>query len=160
LSLSRRLGRDFVDLDVVTAGLMGTGGPGEAIEREGIRAFREVEARALLGELKGTGRVIALGGGTPTAPGCAALLRESQAKGLCRVIYLRGSVETLQQRLREAGNGDRPALVGGDAVEEVGALSAARDPVYRELAESVVVVDGVDEEHLVRALEALVRAGA
>ncbi len=157
--LARRLGREFVDLDDVTAEIMGASGAGEAIERAGMDAFRAAEGQALLSELKGDGRIIALGGGTPTAPGCAELLRGAQGRGVCRVVYLRGSVETLRDRLRVGENADRPSLTGGEIVDEVRAVFDARDGLYRDLAESVVCVDGVGEGSLVTALAALVRAG-
>lgn len=167
LALSRRLGRDFVDLDDVTAKLMGASGPGEAIGRDGIDAFRQSETRALTGALSERGekdggrpgRVIALGGGTPTAPGCADALREAQQRGLCAVIYLRGAPATLRERLDSAQNTDRPPLLGSDAVDEVQEIFDQRDGLYQELAQSVVHIDGVSEESLAQALEALARAG-
>lgn len=157
--LAQRLGREFVDLDDVTARLMHAHGPGEAIERDGIDAFRTAESQALLSELKGHSRVIALGGGTPTAPGCAQLLREAQDRGLCLVIYLRASVETLRARLAGAEHHNRPALTAQGVIDEVQSLFDARDGLYRDLAHSVVSVDGVSEASLVTALEALASAG-
>jgi len=143
--LAESLGVGFVDLDDVTSELMGCDGAGAAIETQGIEAFRAAEARALKSVLAETidttGRVIALGGGTPTAPGC----REMLSQGPCRVIYLRALVETLRERLKTADNTDRPALVGGDVVDEVEVLFAQRDGLYRELAETVIHTDGVSE---------------
>lgn len=151
--LAQELGRDFVDLDRIVAQQMDASGPGEVIEREGIEAFRFAETEALRSVLEHTGRVVALGGGTPTAPGAAGLLREADA----HILYLRATPETLRSRLRESDNTDRPALVGDDALEEVQILFEQRDPLYRELAESVVHVDGVSEGALLRALLALAK---
>ena len=153
--LAESLGVGFVDLDDVTSELMGCDGAGAAIETQGIEAFREAEARALKSVLAKTERVIALGGGTPTAPGC----REMLSQGPCRVIYLRALVETLRERLKTADNTDRPALVGGDVVDEVEVLFAQRDGLYRELAETVIHTDGVSEATVMAALIAVARAG-
>jgi shikimate kinase len=154
--LAQHLGRDFIDLDDAVAQHMNADGPGEAIARDGIEAFRSAETESLRSVLQQTGRVIALGGGTPTAPGACDVLRDSDA----RVIYLRGTPETLRDRLRSSDNTDRPALVGDDVLSEVQTLFEQRDDLYREIAESVVHIDGVREASVLRALIALANAGA
>ncbi len=152
--MAQRLGVGFVDLDDVTSELLESSGAGEAIETHGIEAFREAEGKALASVLEGTGRVIALGGGTPTADGCAAMLKSDG----CRVVYLRALAKTLCERLKNADNVDRPALVEGDVVDEVETLFEQRDGLYRELAESVIHVDGVSEEAVLGAVLAVVKA--
>ncbi len=154
--LAQDLGRDIIDLDDVVAAKMKASGPGEAIERDGIDAFRSAEAEALRLVLEGQDLVIALGGGTPTAPGAAEVLRTSGAN----IVYLRGTPQTLRDRLAGSDNTDRPALVGDDVLSEVQALFDQRDALYRELAESVVHIDGVSEASALRALIALCSAGA
>jgi shikimate kinase len=153
--LAESLGVGFVDLDNVTARLLEADGAGAAIEAHGIEAFRGAEKRALKSVLAETGRVIALGGGTPTAPGCSEMLSEDP----CRVIYLRALVETLQERLKGEDNSDRPALVGSDVVDEVQALFDQRDKLYRSIAESVIHTDGVSEESVMSALISVAKAG-
>lgn len=153
--LAQHLGRDFIDLDHFVAHQMNASGPGEIIERDGIEAFRFAETEALRSVLESPNQIIALGGGTPTAPGAGELLRESDA----RVIYLRGTPETLRDRLAQCDNTDRPAIVGSDVLDEVQTLFEQRDGLYRELAESVVHIDGVREASVLRALIALVNAG-
>jgi shikimate kinase len=103
------------------------------------------------------GPVLALGGGTPTAPGAADLLRERAAAGSVRLLYLRASAETLAGRLTAAGGPDRPALVGDDPVSEITVLFERRDPLYRELADSTLHLDGVREEAALAMLAAWVR---
>lgn len=152
--LAQDLGRDFVDLDDVVAARMNASGPGEAIGRDGIDAFRSAEAEALREVLEGKDQIIAMGGGTPTAPGAAEVLRTSGAN----IVYLRGTPETLRDRLASSDNSDRPALVGDDVLSEVQALFDQRDGLYRELARSVIHIDGVREESVLRALIALDRA--
>ena len=152
--LAQELGRDFVDLDRVVSQKMNATGPGEVIEREGIEAFRFAETEALRAVLETPNQIIALGGGTPTAPGAAELLRDADA----RIVYLRATPETLRARLTESDNTDRPALVGSDVLDEVQILFEQRDPLYQDLAESVVHTDGVRESSLLRALLALAKA--
>lgn len=153
--LAQHLGRDFIDLDDVVAAQMNASGPGEAIERDGIDAFRGAETKALRSVLESQSQIIALGGGTPTAPGAADVLRASDAN----IVYLCGTPGALQERLSSADNTDRPALVGDDELSEVKALFDQRDGLYRELARSVIHIDGVREESVLQALTALHEAG-
>ncbi|NQX96201.1 MAG: shikimate kinase [Erythrobacter sp.] len=149
--LAQHLGRDFVDLDDVVAQRMNASGPGEAIERDGIDAFRTNETEALRSVLESHNQVIALGGGTPTALGAADVLSGSGSN----LIYLRGLPETLRDRLTKTDNTDRPALVGDDALSEVQTLFDQRDAKYQEIATSIVHIDGVSEDSVLRALVAL-----
>jgi shikimate kinase len=148
--LAERLGRRFVDLDDRTGAALGAASAGEALRTHGEPAFRAGETDALRAALDEPGIVLALGGGTPTAPGAAELLRERAAGGGgVRVLYLRASVETLASRLTAAaaaGGPDRPALVGEDPVSEIAVLFERRDPLYRELASAVLHLDGVSED--------------
>ncbi|MFG0315593.1 MAG: shikimate kinase [Phycisphaerales bacterium] len=153
--MSQRLGRDFVDLDDVVAQRMNAPGAGQAIARDGIDAFRSSETESLRSVLGSSGQIIALGGGTPTAPGAADVLRASEAN----IVYLRGTPETLRDRLSQADNADRPTLVGDDVISEVQTLFDQRDGLYRELATSVIHIDGVREESVLEALIALEKAG-
>lgn len=153
--MSQRLGRDFIDLDDVVAERMNASGPGEAIERDGIDAFRSAETESLRSVLKTPGQIIALGGGTPTAPGAADVLRGSHAI----IVYLRGTPEELRERLTRSDNTDRPTLVGDDVLSEVQTLFDQRDELYREIAHSIIHIDGVREESVLQALIALDTAG-
>lgn len=153
--LAQELGRDFVDLDDVVAHRMDASGPGEAIERDGIDAFRGAETEALRSVLESEDQIIALGGGTPTAPGAADVLRGARAN----IIYLRGTPETLRERLTHADNANRPALVGDDVLSEVQTLFDQRDDLYREIAHSIIHIEGMREGSVLRALFALDRAG-
>lgn len=144
--LADALGRVFVDLDDRTAAALGFDTPGEALRTHGEAMFRKAEADALRAALREPGVVLALGGGTPTAPGAADLLRERAGDGSIAVLYLHASPETLAARLSVSGAPDRPALVGDDPVSEITTLYGQRDPLYRELAGSVLHLEGVSEE--------------
>jgi shikimate kinase len=154
--LADSLGMGFVDLDDSTAKVLACAGAGEAIALHGMDTFRAAERTALEQELQTAGRVIALGGGTPTAVGCVGLLSGES----CRVFYLKASPQTLRARLSVADNSDRPSLTGGDVLDEIATVYEQRDPLYTEIAESVVHTDGVSEDSTMVALIALAKAGA
>lgn len=148
-TLGRRLGgeldRPFVDLDDETAALMRSPDAGAAIRAHGLDAFRAAEVKALAGVLRGEGLVVALGGGTPTAPGAPALIREEQRHARVSVAYLRASAETLRRRLA-ADPTDRPGLIADDPLAEIERVLEARDEAYKRLANVVIEVDGLDPE--------------
>lgn len=140
-ALADREGRPFLDLDDVTAGFLLCGSVAEAWARHGEAGFREAEARALAAALRDDGRVIALGGGTPTAPGAADLIGAATREGRAVVVYLRCSPEDLRRRLamlHEAALANRPSLTGRNALDEIPAVFAQRDPLYVSLASRVV----------------------
>jgi len=153
--LADALGRPFLDLDTLVSKRMGMDGPGTIIEQHGIERFREEEAAALKSTIDQPTSVLALGGGTPTAPGAMDLLVGERV----RVIYLQATPATLADRLKQTDNTNRPALVGSDPVSEISELFDQRDGIYQNLAESIVHVDGISEEAALAALIALARAG-
>lgn len=136
--LARELGCEFVDLDDRTPRVLGATTVAEAWSRFGEPAFRDAEAKALQDVLEGDGRVVALGGGTPTAPGAADRILAARARG-DRIIYLRADPHELRARLEDGGAGpDRPSLTGASALDEIPAVFAARDPLYVMLAEKTI----------------------
>jgi shikimate kinase len=69
------------------------------------------------------------------------------------VVWLRARVETLAQRV---GDGAGRPLLGDDPAAALRHLYAERRPVYQDLAQAVVDVDGVDVRTVVdRVLAAL-----
>lgn len=161
--LAREVGASFIDLDDRTLALLreerGVSTIGEAFEKFGEAAFREAEARALravLHESESGCSVIALGGGTPTAPGAEAELKQSEAA----LVYLRLPPEVLTQRLRGKIDANRPALMpGSDAIVEIGRVHEQRDPLYRSLAQIVIEEDLGPEAMAERILVEVERLG-
>ena len=139
--VARTLGRGFVDLDDVTPQLLGCADVREAWSRHGVDAFRAAEARALAQVLTGAGRVLALGGGTPEAPGASDALRAARGAGRAVVVYLRAPAETLRDRLRGDDNANRPSLTGKGLLDEIEEVLARRDGLYTSLADLVVEHD-------------------
>lgn len=155
------LGWAFVDLDDLTPGVLGAASAGEALKTHGEAAFRDAEATALAGVLaaaeKNAGRVvIALGGGTPTAPGVPELLRGAGA----RAVYLRATPRTLRERLVHTDLRTRPSLTGRGVLAEIAAVFERRDGVYSALAAelgTVIDVDGLSAHDLERAVVDIAR---
>lgn len=141
--LANELAQPFVDLDDETAALLKAAHAGQAMRDHGLDAFRAAEVRALGGVLRGAGLVIALGGGTPTAPGARAMIEAEQQHARVSVAYLRASATTLRDRLA-ADPTDRPPLLGTDALAEIERILDARDEPYKHLANTVIDVDGLD----------------
>jgi len=152
------LGLPFVDLDDVTTGLLGEGTLPELWARLGEAAFREAEVRALREQLQAAAaspRVVALGGGTPTAPGAAELLRQAGSRGRIVVVYLRGEPAVLRERLAETNISGRPSLTGAGTLAEIEQVFAARDPLYARLASHTLEIAGRSARDLARELAAL-----
>ncbi len=147
-AVAARLGRPFADLDDLVRRAADAVSIGELVERAGMPAFRHVETAmlrtALLDPALLPGGILALGGGTPTAPGAEALLRDALARG-ARLVYLRVTPAVQRARLRAGPGPDRPSLTGADPLSELDAIFAARDAAYRALASHVVDAEGPAE---------------
>lgn len=147
-ALARAERREAIDLDDVTLRALGASDASEAWRVHGEPAFRAAEAAGLAELLKSPrGRVVALGGGTPTAPGAAEAIREACATGGAVVVYLRATPQVLASRLRASGPGaNRPSLTGAGPIEEIESVFAQRDPLYRRLATRTIEgVETVDD---------------
>jgi len=116
--LAARLGVGFLDLDDLVLERLGCGSVAQAWAELGEPAFRRAETECLgewVGETRDSecpapgqsrdpeclapARVVALGGGTPTAPGAAELLRRASKAGSIKLVYLRATPPTLRGRL-------------------------------------------------------------
>jgi len=134
---ARVQGLTFTDLDDLTPTLLGHSTAREAFEAAGEPAFRAAEARALASLLASASGIVALGGGTPTAPGAAELIRQARVQGVARTAYLRLSPAELRARLEaggEAAQSSRPSLTGRGVLEEIEEVFKARDGLSRTLA--------------------------
>jgi shikimate kinase len=154
--LAERLKLPLCDLDELTARAMGAASVGEAWMRHGEAAFRKAEVRALSEALeRADASVVALGGGTPTAPGAADLIAAQQKQGRVLLVYLSAEPENLRARLASDDNTNRPSLTGADPLLEMEAVHAKRDPLYRRMADEVIDTDELSIEETVEALAAL-----
>ncbi|HEX6475732.1 MAG TPA: shikimate kinase [Acidimicrobiales bacterium] len=134
--LAERLGWRHLDSDEQVARDTGQTVP-EIFARRGEPAFRAAEARALAAAaVADTPTVVSVAGGAVLDPDNRHVLRRGGV-----VVWLRAEVETLARRV---GDGAGRPLLGDDPAEALRHLYAQRRPVYQELAQVVVDVDGVD----------------
>lgn len=154
---AKAIGAPFQDLDERALALLGCTSVTEAFERHHELGWRHAEGRALQDALHaGTGGVLAVGGGTPTAPTACESIRAAQSAGWLRVALLHPGNQTLARRL-STHRGDRPRLATDDAAE-VARLSGERLPLYRSLAD-ITVDTRQPAGHCVARLTALLTNG-
>ena len=157
--LARELGRAFVDGDEETLRFGRYSGwkvatVGELLERAGQARFRDLEAAALRRQLEPAPRIVlATGGGVVERGDNRTWLARTS-----RCVYLSVPDETLAARLR-ADPTPRPALLGSDAVAEIAALRARREPFYRALAEVVIECGDAAPAELVARLRGALAPG-
>ncbi len=141
--LAESLGRRFHDTDDLAPAELGESTVADAWRAHGEAAFRRAEAATLERLLTQRNQIIALGGGTPTAPRAAELLQGAREAGSAITVYLRFPPAVLWKRLREAGGAgaDRPSLTGADPLDEIDVVFSQRDPLYQSLADLVIDED-------------------
>lgn len=144
-ALAKRLHRPFFDSDVEIEKRTGVSIP-VIFEIEGEAGFREREVETLADLCQQRGIILATGGGAVIRPENRQALR---ANGT--VIYLRAPVEELYQRTaRDKG---RPLLQTPDPLGRLRELYAQRDPLYREVADIVVMTSRQGVMQLVHDIE-------
>lgn len=137
-ALAARLGWGFADADECVEAAAGKS-IADIFAAEGEGGFRDREAAALAELCALTNHVVATGGGVVLRAASRALLRDSGF-----VAWLTARPETAFARLQ----GDpttaarRPNLTPAGGLDEVRALAAAREPLYRECADFVCDTDG------------------
>ncbi len=147
--VAERLGWRHLDSDEQVVAATGRTVP-ELFAHAGEAAFREEEARALEAALSGPDPVVvSAAGGVVLAEANRSLLARSGT-----VVWLRADPGTLSRRV---GSGAGRPLLDGDPAAALAALDVARRPLYAEVAEVVVDVDGLSPEEV--ADEVLRRSG-
>jgi shikimate kinase len=153
--LATALGIPFTDTDEL---VVARAGAIDAIFAErGEAAFRALEAEIVVAAIAGAlerPRVLALGGGAVLSDGVRAALAR-----LRDVVWLAAPAGVLWKRARAAGQAPRP-LVTDEAA--FGALLAAREPLYREVATQVADVTSRSAREIAADLAAVLtgRSGA
>lgn len=181
--VARRLGWSFIDTDEEVEHSTGQA-VSELFTSGGEALFRDEESRALVAALAGSSAVVvSVGGGAVLDPSNRSILCRS---GL--VVWLRARLETLAERVGDGAG--RPLLAGvgagrrcdrgartrddssrGSAHERNASVSdaplhalvrieAERNPLYCEVADAIVDVDGLPAERVAeRVAELAQRAG-
>lgn len=134
-ALAERLGCPWCDADEILEEEVGMS-IAELVAEQGESAFRDTEAAILDRLLDQATGILATGGGV--------ILREANRLALRSggrpVIWLSAPAEVLRGRLADDPSTAhrRPALGGGDVLDEVAAAVVHREPLYREIADGVI----------------------
>jgi shikimate kinase len=144
--VAERLGLPFRDTDADVEAMAGMTVAALFVDR-GEEAFRALEHDAVATALEDYDGVVALGGGSILDPGTRAALKGH------RVVLLEVGLPDAARRV--GLNRDRPLLLG-NVRGQLGALMAARAPLYLEVAEDTVVTDGRTPEEVASDVLALV----
>ncbi len=148
--LARKLGKRFIDTDHEIEARTGASIPW-IFEIEGEASFRRREAE-VIGDLSAQdGIVLATGGGAVLDPASRAFLK---SRG--RVIYLRASVNSILARTAHDKN--RPLLQTADPRRKLEELTAAREPLYREVADLVIDTGRPNVQSMVQTILAQLAA--
>ncbi len=150
--LADQLWKDFVDTDVLTCKRFGNDSIAAIWQEHGEPAWRKAETEVVNEALQRDNQVIALGGGTVMIP---AVREAIAATTNATRIYLHCQLDELWRRVQAdpRSNATRPSLTPlGGGREEIEAVLAQRDPVYRELADRVFDVTHLGPEDAVRYL--------
>ena len=94
--------------------------------------------------------VVSLGGGAPISEKAQLLLRQSESV----IFFLDVSLATAAPRV--GFNRDRPLLLGNPRAQWQ-TLSDQRRPIYEDLADHVIKVDGMSVEQIVHQVEMLLK---
>ena len=150
--LARRLDKPFFDADVELERRLGVTIP-VIFELEGEPGFREREATVLADLVVQSNIVLSTGGGV-----VLRLANRERLKQAGTVLYLHAAPATLWERTRHSKH--RPLLQAPDPFVRVQELYAARDSLYREVADVVVDSDREQVSRLAHRLEQQLRSAA
>ena len=143
-ALAERLGVPYLDSDEQVERNTGRTVP-EIFEADGEAAFRAEEKKALAQATTSDGPlVVSVAGGAVLDSDNRRRLREAGT-----VVWLRADVSTLAARV---GSGAGRPLLSDGSEEALARLYAERRPVYEELADVVVDVDGITPSEAVERI--------
>jgi shikimate kinase len=136
-ALSRELGRDFVDTDLLIEEDAGYSIE-TLVSQYGWDHFRQLEKKVVKKVSMSDNLIIATGGGV--------VKDEDNVKNLRRnglVIWLKGDAEVLRERMVSEKNSGRPrpSLTNTDPLNEIEQVLAERTPLYRRAGNYTVEVD-------------------
>jgi shikimate kinase len=142
-----RLGWRWLDADVELERRAGKS-IAEIFADDGEGAFRELESQVLAELVRLDRHVLALGGGVVQRPENRELIKQAGT-----VVWLTADPETIQSRVAADPTTAvrRPNLTASGGIDEIRALLAKREPLYRECA--TIVIDTSSRDLAEIALE-------
>ena len=147
--LARELDKDFLDSDSEIENRTGVS-IDVICDIEGEQGFRRRETGMLRELVEKRGIVLATGGGAVLAAENQQLLKDNGW-----IIYLRAAAEHLAGRVRLDRR--RPLLQSGDKLAKIRELLAQREPIYRQLADTVVETNTRSIPSVVREISRMVK---
>lgn len=149
--LSDLLGCSWQDADDALEAETGTT-IAEFISARGEPAFRDLETVLLERLLATESGVVATGGGVVLRQQNRHLLRQAGRP----VVWLTAPADVLRHRLAADPStaARRPALAGGDVLDEVAAAVTAREPLYRSAADAAIDVSATPPTEVVARIAA------
>jgi shikimate kinase len=134
-ALSQRLGCPWRDADEVLEQDVGMS-IADLVATRGENVFRDAEAAILGRLLDHHAAVLATGGGVILRPSNREILRTHGRP----VVWLSAPTDVIRNRLASDPTtaSRRPALDGGDVLDEVANALAHREPLYREVADGII----------------------
>lgn len=142
--LAQRLGWEFFDSDHIIEERTGADIPW-IFDVEGEEGFRERESSVLEELVQKEEVVIATGGGIVMRERNRELLKKVQW-----VIYLTATIEQLVERTYK--DKKRPLLQVDNPKSKIVELFQLRDPLYRDVADHVLVTDGRPPKFVVQSI--------
>ncbi len=142
--LSSKLGFEFLDTDSIIESRSGADIPW-IFDVEGEQGFRDRETAVLRDILSVKNSVVATGGGIVMREENRALLQD-----IGKVFYLCAGVEQLIKRTQK--DKKRPLLQVADPQKKIKELLELRDPIYRQIADAVIVTDGSSAKSVVQEI--------
>ena len=147
--LARRIGCRQIDADDAFEAGCGCS-IASFIGDRGEPAFRDAETALLRDLLRQPDAILATGGGVILRPENRLLLRQAGRP----VVWLTAPVTEIRRRLAADPTTSvrRPALSGGDVIDEVEQALAQRERWYREVADTTFDTAGVERNVLVASV--------
>ena len=143
--VGKRLAKDFdlpfIDIDRVVTRKMNLSVK-DIFDKFGEPFYRALETTVIKELIK----VISLGSGLPMQE-----QNEKYIKQLGTVVYLKGSYETLKERLENSKS--NPLIDGDNKADKIKKLLKQRDPVYAKFADIEMITGDKPFEELISQLE-------
>ena len=144
-ALAEELGTSFHDTDTTVESITGMPIP-DLWDREGEKAFRELEAAVVETMARTHTGVIATGGGVVLDAARRHLMRDSGT-----VVWLKVPVEVLARRVERSSN--RPLLEGeGSPKARLAVILQERGEAYEQAADISIDAGDSSTDHIVREL--------
>ena len=146
--IAQNMGKCWVDTDDVITEKYGK--IADVFAEHGEEYFRDLETETIQALAQNDGLIISVGGGLVLRSKNTSLLKQNG-----KIVYLRAKIETLFSRLQK--DSERPLLQSSENLwARLTNLMAVRAPIYEDVADYKVDVDGKTPDEIVAEIAASV----